>query len=228
MKLCEKIRIVIIDIGHQDSDIGACANGIREVDLNVQIAKTVKAELERHGVTVIITTGTLLSRVQTEHIKEPEYFISIHCNAGGGDGAEVWVYGNVFPQRGLAQNIIDAIKADGCNNIRGIKDCKGTSKELYVLKNTYCPAVLVECAFIDSKDVECVDELHEQQAFGKAIAKGILQTLKIDYIEESTSNTLYRVCVGAYRDKNNATKVQAEAKTKGFKDTYIVEVKDNG
>lgn len=213
---------VIIDIGHQDCNSGAVANGFREVDLNVSIAKECVRQLERHGVQVISTTGTLQNRVQVEHLEQPNYFISIHNNAGGGDGFEVLVYSKKYPQLTLAQNLEQELLA--CNNSRGIKE----RPDLYVLSKTNCPAVLVECAFIDSTDLECVDELHEQKAFGLAIAKGILKSLKIDYMEESTTNILYRVCVGAYKDKNNALKVQTEAKAKGFKDTYIVEVKDNG
>ena len=67
------------------------------------------------------------------------------------------------------------------------------------------PAVLIECAFIDTKDKEAIDEEHEREAFGKAIAKGILRTLKIDYIEEQPKTSyMYRICVGAYKDRDNA------------------------
>ena len=45
----------------------------------------------------------------------------------------------------------------------------------------------------------------------------------------STSNnttdkkeTYYRVVVGSYKDKNTATKVMNEAKTKGYKDAFLV------
>ena len=210
---------VIIDIGHHENDSGAVGkNGLREVDLNVQIAKECTRQLQRHGVKVINTSGTLPNRVQVERLEEPNYFVSIHNNAGGGKGCEILVYSTKYPQLTLAQNVEKELIP--LNFSRGIKE----RPDLYVLSKTQCPAILIECAFIDSANVECIDELHEQQAFGKAIAKGILKTLQIDYIEETTSNTLYRVCVGAYRDKNNATKVQAEAKSKGFKDTYIIEM----
>lgn len=214
---------IIIDIGHHENDSGAIGkNGLREVDLNFQIAKECTRQLKRHGIEVINTSGTLQNRVQVEHLEQPNYFVSIHNNAGGGKGCEVLVYSAKYPQLELAQNIEKELIP--LNASRGIKE----RPDLYVLKKTNCPAILIECAFIDSTNVELIDELHEQQAFGKAIARGILKTLKIDYVEESTTNTLYRVCVGAFKDRNNALKTQEEAKSKGFKDTYIVEVKDNG
>ena len=33
---------------------------------------------------------------------------------------------------------------------------------------------------------------------------------------------MYKVCIGAYKDKDNADKILNEAKEKGFKDTYII------
>ena len=215
---------VIIDIGHHNYSTGAVCGGLREVDLNVSICKTLVEELQRHGVNVITTTGSLQDRVNVEHKEQPSLFVSVHNNAGGGDGTEVLVYSKKEPQFTLAKNIeAECLKL---NNSRGIKE----RPDLYVLSKTNCPACLVECAFMDSKDVECIDEQHEQKAFGIAIAKGILKTLKINYIEETgqqeqneSKDKLYRVCIGAYKDKNNATKVVAEAKEKGFKDTYIVE-----
>lgn len=216
---------VIIDIGHHENDSGAVSkNGLREVDLNVSIAKECVRQLERHGVKVIVTTGTLQNRVQAEHLEQPSYFVSIHNNAGGGDGFEVLVYSKKYPQLTLAENLEKELLS--CNNSRGIKE----RPDLYVLSKTNCPAVLVECAFIDSTDLECVDELHEQKAFGLAIARGILRTLKIDYIEEvqnTQNDSLWRVCIGAYKDKSNAIKKQSEAKEKGL-DAYLVEGQNNG
>lgn len=215
---------VIIDIGHQENDSGAVANGIREVDLNISIAKECIAQLKRHGVNVIVTTGTLSNRVKIEQQEQPNYFVSIHNNAGGGDGFEVLVYSKKYPQLTLAENLEKELLV--CNNSRGIKE----RPDLYVLSKTNCPAALVECAFIDSTDLECVDELHEQKAFGLAIAKGILKALKIDYIEEvqyTQNDSLWRVCIGAYKDKSNAIKKQSEAKEKGL-DAYLVEVQNNG
>lgn len=214
---------VIIDIGHHNNDTGACANGLREVDLNVQVAKECVAQLKRHGVQVITTSGTLQNRVNIEHKEQPSLFVSIHNNAGCGDGSEVLVYSKSDPQLTLAKNI--EAQLINLNNSRGIKE----RKDLFVLSKTQCPACLVECAFIDSKDVECIDELQEQKAFGKAIAKGILKTLKIEYKEEAgKQDVLYRVCVGAYKKKENALKAQQQAKEKGFNNAYIQEVKKNG
>lgn len=51
---------VFLGVGHGGSDSGATANGLKEKDINLNIALACKAELERYGVQVGI------SRLQDE------------------------------------------------------------------------------------------------------------------------------------------------------------------
>ena len=104
--------------------------------------------------------------------------ISIHLNAGGGTGTEVWIYSskNAEVASRIAVNIATAL---GIKN-RGVK----ISSSLYVLKRTKAPAVLVECCFVDSeidKNAWNVDEC------SKAIVEGILN-ITITEPAKSTSN----------------------------------------
>lgn len=198
---------IVIDIGHHENDSGAVAGTLREVDLNVSICKYLVKDLERHGIKVVVTTGTLQNRAKVANDIKADWFISIHNNAGGGDGTEVLVYKNQFPQKAMAQNILDEIVSQGLNNSRGIKE----RPDVYVLRKTIMPAVLIECAFIDTKDKEAVDEEHEREAFGKAIAKGVLKTLGIPYIEE-TPKYVYHIGIGSYKDQNEAQKTLEIAK----------------
>ena len=55
----------------------------------------------------------------------------------------------------------------------------------------------------------------------EATVKAICAYFGIEYKKEIT-NKLYKVCVGAYKDKDNADKILKEAKEKGFKDSYII------
>lgn len=71
--------------------------------------------------------------------------ISIHLNAGGGTGVEVWIYSDKV--KAQAEKICAEVsKALGIAN-RGVK----YSQSLYVLKHTASPAVLVECCFVDNQ-----------------------------------------------------------------------------
>lgn len=170
---------VVIDIGHLGADSGAVANGHKEVDLNYNIANYTKEALNRCGIDVLMTDGSLADRCKSEREWGANCFVSIHNNAGGGDGTEVLYLSN--SGKALAQSILDEIVNDGLNNSRGLK----YRDNLYVLKNTKSPAALVECAFMDTSDIRAVDEVHERKAFGEAIAGGICKWLGVAYVAES-------------------------------------------
>ena len=233
---------VYIGIGHGGSDPGAVANGIEEADANLVIGKAAAAELERHGVEVMLSRTTDITEGTSEKVKEcnefdPDLAGDIHNNAGGGDGAEVFHSINGGTGKELANNILVEIKEIGQNS-RGAKT-KTNSKGLDAfgfIRSTNCPAVIVECAFLDNKkDVQIIDTTAEQKAMGVAIAKGFLRQLKIPYKKQetaakpapapavpTTSGAMYRVFdkdgkqVGAYSKEENAfNQVKTQLKATG-------------
>ena len=84
---------VYIAVGHGGSDPGAVANGVKEKDVNLSIANYCTEYLKARGVLVeqsrikdVDPVGTV--RKCNEYA--PDVAVSIHNNAGGGDGAEVY------------------------------------------------------------------------------------------------------------------------------------------
>ena len=64
---------------------------------------------------------------------------------------------------------------------------------------------------------------------GEAIAKGVCDYYGVSYKAEEfekseESAKLYRVQVGAFKDKQNAEKCLQKAKNAGFTDSFITEV----
>ena len=58
---------------------------------------------------------------------------------------------------------------------------------------------------------------------GEAIAKGVCNYYGVSYKAEEPEK-LYRVQVGAFKDKQNAEKCLQKAKSVGFTDAFITEV----
>ena len=85
-------------------------------------------------------------------------------NAGGGKGVEVWCYGEKTED--IAAAICANISATlGIPN-RGVK----YTHNLYVLRKTHSPAILIECCFVDSQN----DASHwNADKCGDAIASAI-------------------------------------------------------
>ena len=72
--------------------------------------------------------------------------ISIHLNAGGGKGVEVWNYDD--RTQGISSLICKKISEKLDLKNRGTKYTRG----LYVLNNTKAKAILIECCFTDSRE----------------------------------------------------------------------------
>ena len=217
---------VFIGVGHGGSDPGAVANGVKEKDLNLSIALACRDELVRHGISVKMSREKDENDSLSEEIKEcnaysPDLAVDIHNNAGGGDGAEVFYHYGGGKSKTLAQNILAEIVKVGQNS-RGAKTrVNASGKDYYgFIRETSCPAVIVECAFVDNaQDLQILATERDKKTIGVAIAKGILKTLGVEYQGEKAS--LYRVQVGAYLIKANAEAMQKKIKAVGF-DAFIV------
>ena len=212
---------VFLGVGHGGSDPGAVANGFKEKDLNLAIALACQEELARHGVSVLMSRTNDATEDLNDRIKEcnafnPDLALDIHNNAGGGDGAEVFHHYGGGKGKTLAVNILDEVVKIGQNS-RGVKTKKNSSGQDYFgfIRQTVCPAVIVECAFVDTKDIYIVDTAAEQKTMGVAIAKGVLKTLGIAYKEKVVDTKTYKVQVFA-GSKSGAEAMVAKLKGYGI------------
>lgn len=226
---------VFIGVGHGGNDPGAVANGLYEEDINLQISLAMQAELVRNGAIVGISRIKDENDPLSEEIAEanafmPDLAVEVHTNAGGGDGFEVYRQTNAYAakSKALAEAIEKQVKLIGQNS-RGVKTRLSGSVDYYGwCREVKAPAVLCECAFIDSADRFIIDELDEQKAFGVAYAKGVLEYLGIAWIPPK--KTMYGV-VGqqiALSDKAAAEKyasgLNTEEKKKPEKDRWFWKV----
>lgn len=209
---------VFIGVGHGGKDPGAVSGGFIEADLNLDIALACQKDLMRHDVAVGISrvkdeNDPLYEEIKEANAFKPEVAIEIHLNAGGGDGFEVYHQNNPKSIE-LAKAIEKEVLAIGQNS-RGLK----YSSYFGWTREVKAPAVLLEGAFIDSKDREFIDTLEKRQALGVAYAKGVLAYLGIPYKEPP--NELYRVQVGAFSQKENAENYKNKLIQQGHQ-AYIV------
>lgn len=220
---------VFLSAGHGGSDPGAVANGLQEKVINLNILLACKSELERHGVSVAVSrlrdeNDPVQQEVAEANASGASIAVSFHANAGGGDGFEAFYYTTSSNGKRLAQLGEKYVKQLGQNS-RGLK----SGNHLMFVRATSMPAVLFESFFVDNAaDKQIGDTVAEQQAFGVAYAKAILEYLGIGYKAPTTpskpnkpstggsSGTLYRVQVGAFKDRKNAEKLAAELKAKGY------------
>lgn len=177
---------IFINAGHGGNDSGA-VKFVKEKDVNLIMAKACRDYLIAHGVDAYMSQADLndASQSSTDVLSEikkfnPDYAIDVHNNAGGGKGFEIYC-GISGLGTELAKNIESEVTRIGQNS-RGVKTKKNSNGKdyYYFIRQTSCPAVICEGAFVDNKaDAEMIDTDAECIKFGEAYAKGILKTLNI-------------------------------------------------
>ena len=170
-----------------------------------------------------------------------DYFVSFHRNSGENpntaSGAQTLIYSNGGEKEKLARNIQENLVEQGFKDL-GIVE----RPNLVVLKRTRMPAVLIETGFINNdKDNAKFD--NDFDAIANAIAAGILTTINYDTVSAVPVRTtgdipddpyaqfeeikdepddvcdcskLYRVQIGAFRNRENAERLLNSALADGF------------
>lgn len=184
MKIC-------IDAGHNYSryDTGAEGNGLREQDVNFEIADKLKDYLHSVGISTVMTRSSLETNLGYDEDSSLEercviansldcdYFVSIHCNSyhkATANGTEVLV----IKKGGNAEKLAKCVQKNIINYVgtvdRGIKE-----QNVKVLRDTQMPAILVETAFI-SNEYDAEKLKTQSHKFATAIFWGICEYFGID------------------------------------------------
>ncbi|MGL4450734.1 MAG: N-acetylmuramoyl-L-alanine amidase [Sarcina sp.] len=225
---------VFIGVGHGGVDPGAVGNGLKESDINLGIALECEKVLKANGVDAKCSRYKEENDDLAEEIREckafnPDLAIDVHTNsasAQNGDGWEAIHHYGGGQGKVLAQNIEKEVLAIGQNS-RGLKTKKNSSGSDYFgfIRQIPCPAIILECAFINNpNDIKIVDTRSEQALFGKAYAKGILKTLGIKYSGDgsnskpSTSSPKPPVQPSKPQGNDWVLKLQKELNKQGYKD----------
>ena len=170
---------IVLDPGHSGPvEPGACAGGFTEADLAWYIARFAKAELKLRGHLATLTRAKhidndeLAFRAELANQWGADLFISIHCNSSensDAEGTETYHYPGSIRGRQLARCIQFCMTDAMLTDDRGVKEAN-----FQVLRETDCPAVLVETGFISNGvDREMLTDSLEQWRMGAAIAVGV-------------------------------------------------------
>jgi len=183
----EPDAVVILDPGHGGSDGGAVAvlDGVEiiEKDIDMEIAKLVRALLERENIEVLFTHEEdvdmdLKERTRFANENGGDLFVSLHCNTSEEDASAEGLecYYEMEGSKGieLAENIMAAAEATGTIETRELR-----TEMMYVVRFTDMPAALVEMGFMtNQEELEKLCRSSYQQILAQAIADGILETLE--------------------------------------------------
>ena len=194
--MSEREKRVCLDPGH---DAGNLANkspdgAYYEHAFTLDLGKRLEQLLTARGVAVTMTrTGgaavSLAKRCEIANsIPDLNLFVSLHSNAAGGDGWSsakgwsVYLYGPGGDRERAAQDILAQVRAAGIA-VRSTPIVY--DPELYVLKHTKAPAVLLENGFhTNREEAALLGQPAYRQKLAEAEAKGILEYLGIPWTDD--------------------------------------------
>ncbi|MCS7265325.1 MAG: N-acetylmuramoyl-L-alanine amidase [Armatimonadetes bacterium] len=177
-----QVRLIVVDAGHGGKDPGAISpfrSGklqLIEKHLTLDIAFRLKSLLEKIGYKVVMTRTDdtyipLPERVAIANSIQADAFVSIHLNAfpqpGGQWGTEVyfWTPQSYPLAECVYRNLLSLLGRKG-NGIR--------QRQLYVVRHTIMPSVLVEPCYLNHPEEE---ELLRSEEFRERIALAIFRGL---------------------------------------------------
>ena len=193
----EKIKVVI-DAGHGEPDGGAVSSeGIKESDLNLQIASVLRDKLEEVDIDVVMTredenniaslteesgtirqlkTSDLNNRVKIANESGATILVSIHMNKFEDSKYRGWqTFYSKNSQNGkklaecIQTSIGEVIQVENKRTALKIEGIK-------IIDKSKIPAVIVECGFLSNSD-ECklLQDEKYQEKLAEGIKKGILK-----------------------------------------------------
>lgn len=173
-----KGKIIVLDPGRGGDSGSAGPMGLSEGYVNLEIARTLADNLENEGAAVYLTRDknefkSLAERVKFSNNIKPDLTISIHQNIFNDEkigGTETFYYPGDAEGRRLAEhiqrNLVSALM---------LRDLGAKEADLYVLRETNNPSVLVNVAFLSNPEEErLLSEPEFRQKAAAAIIEGVV------------------------------------------------------
>lgn len=179
-----KKKIIVIDPGHGGSDPGAMSGSLIEKVLTLEISHRVVKKLSVYEADIHLTresdnTMALKDRAEFANKMVADFFLSIHYNAGGGEGFESYVFTGA-PAFTLNIRKIIHQEMNLFFQDRGIPDRGMKAANFAVLRLTQMSSVLLELLFIDNpRDVARIKNNTFLDAFAAAISAAVVKTMNL-------------------------------------------------
>lgn len=162
---------VVIDAGHGgiDGGVSGITTGVKESELNLDIARKLKAKFDKSGAKTVMTRKTeaglygiyskgfkrrdMQKRKQITLNAKADVFVSIHLNyysSPSRRGAQVFYK----IDEGKSKSLADIVQAELNGGKEYERDYTALAGDYYVLNEADCAAILCECGFLSNAEDE--------------------------------------------------------------------------
>lgn len=166
---------IAIDVGHA-AGTGARGNGLEEHAVVADIAAALADKLAAHGHECHVidfpekdNKSDLVATVKEINRIAPDFSISLHCDASDNPAARG---AHVCYVSAAGRRLAEVVASELCALLPGRAEQVVRRGDLYVLKHTVCPAVLIECGFI-THQYDCYIASQRPEAVADAVAQGV-------------------------------------------------------
>ncbi|MCD2259904.1 N-acetylmuramoyl-L-alanine amidase [Psychroserpens luteolus] len=176
----KKPIVVVIDAAHGGSDPGQLneKGHLNEKDIVLNISNAL-AQYSNEDIKIITLRDedkflSLNDRVKFINAQKPDLLISLHCN-GYKDKSENGVEAFYYSKNEYEKKSYDYSEILIKNQLKSFSD-RGVVKQasFYILKNSNCPAVLLELGFItNERDRAILTDKNHQKIIAKSIYKSL-------------------------------------------------------
>jgi len=203
---------IFLNAGHSIGDPGAVYNKKKEAEEAMAIRDFLVPLLENSGFEVLTIPDNLnlpesIQRVNTfmPNLDDGMAF-SIHLNAGGGEGAEIFYYAGSNPSKKYAKTIIDEYCTELTMTNRGAKaDTSTRHKRLGWVRDVNPWSFLIEVGFIDNATDMKIISNHQRVA--EALNQGICKMYGVEpVIQEDHTVKINNVINSIKKDLNKINK----------------------
>ena len=172
---------ILVDLGHGGKDSGAVNGSLYEKNVVLEIGKELKKHLDNHKCEVKYTRlddKFLTLRQRSNMSKGYDFALSIHNNAStnkSAKGFQTYIY-----TKGSKKSLEMANKIQSeLDSFFPRTKWSGVKRaNLHMVRETKCPAVLVECGFISNKEDKIVLQ-NQINDIAHALARGLVFGLNI-------------------------------------------------
>ena len=202
---------ILLDPGHGGRDPGAVgvlpgaepAQRLHEKDVTLAVAQKAAAQLRERGYTVLLTRETdeyvpLHTRTAMALAEQADAYLSIHANAGGGTGCEVWYQEGDDSSRAFAAALEKGIQDVDVVPNRGLKAGSAATRTNWYTFSQLANDALLELAFLDHPG-DARQLAQHADRFAEGIANAIVAHLPLVEKEHADWQTEKRQII-AQRD----------------------------
>lgn len=165
------------DAGHGGNDSGAIANNLKEKDITLAVCLKAEEKLKQYKDVEVFQTRTtditqsLSQKSSIVNAKNNlDFCLSIHVNAAGGTGAEIWLQEATGKAYEYAKTIID----EYCS-YTGAKNRYVKTGDLHMNREVKCNSNLIELAFIDSPSSVDINLLKNIDKMAQGVVNGLVK-----------------------------------------------------